>query len=111
MAEYAIANKLTKEPVFAWWVPHTLRTRNRIISSLKSNRKIRKTTKFGITVLTSLEEAKQLDAKNGNNLWETAIKKELEKVTVAFELLEDDEKPAVWSKLINYHFVFMQTWT
>jgi len=24
IAEYAVADKLVEEPVFAWWVPHTL---------------------------------------------------------------------------------------
>ena len=30
-AEYAIAAKIAMEPAFAWWVPYTLKKRNRII--------------------------------------------------------------------------------
>ena len=36
VAEYAVANRIVEEPAFAWWVPHTLRKRNRIISKVKS---------------------------------------------------------------------------
>ena len=36
VAEYAVANRIVEEPTFAWWVPHTLRKRNRIISKVKS---------------------------------------------------------------------------
>ena len=34
--EYAVAAKIAMEPAFAWWVPHTLIKRNRIISKVKS---------------------------------------------------------------------------
>jgi hypothetical protein len=37
MAEYAVQARLAKEPAFAWWVPHTLKKRNRIIAKVKSN--------------------------------------------------------------------------
>ena len=36
-AEYAVVAKIAMEPAFAWWVPHTLRKRNQIISKVKSN--------------------------------------------------------------------------
>ena len=39
MAEYAINNKLDKEPAFAWWVPHVMRKKARIISKVKRERK------------------------------------------------------------------------
>ena len=35
-AEYAVVAKIAMEPAFAWWVPHTLKKRNRIISKVKS---------------------------------------------------------------------------
>ena len=106
IAEYAIANNLSNEPAFAWWISHTLRTRSRMVSRIKINKKIRKRTKFGIVVPMSLEEAKQLDIENGNDFWERAVKKEIDKVRVAFMLLENDEKPLIGSKLINYHIIF-----
>jgi hypothetical protein len=47
VAEYAVAHKLVHEPAFSWWVPWTLKKRNRIISATKS-RYLRKDQKFGI---------------------------------------------------------------
>jgi hypothetical protein len=35
LAEYAMANGLAEEPAFAWWVPFTLRKRNRILKAMK----------------------------------------------------------------------------
>ncbi len=31
VAEYAVNNKIASEPAFAWWVPHVLKKRDRII--------------------------------------------------------------------------------
>jgi hypothetical protein len=50
VAEYAKANKLDNEPAFAWWVNDALRTRNRIISKVKS-RYWKITHKFGIELI------------------------------------------------------------
>ena len=36
IAEYAISNKLEKEPAFAWWVPHVIKKQNNIISAVAS---------------------------------------------------------------------------
>ena len=36
LAEYAVANALEEEPAFKWWIPHTLKKRDRIISKIKS---------------------------------------------------------------------------
>ena len=36
VAEYAMANRLVDEPTFKWWVPHTVKKRNRIIGKVKS---------------------------------------------------------------------------
>ena len=106
LAEYAIANKINDEPAFSWWIPTVLRTRKRMISRLKTHHKIRKRSKFGIIVPETLEEARELDLANGNTLWEAATKKELDKVTVAFELLEDGASAPIGSKLINYHLIY-----
>ena len=88
LAEYVVVNKINDEPAFAWWIPTVLRTRKRMISRLKTHHTIRKQTKFGIIVPSSLEEARELDAENGNQLWEKATRKELDKVKIAFELLD-----------------------
>ena len=47
VAEYAIANKIQEEPAFAWWVPFTIKKRERFISKLKS-KYWQRTHKYGI---------------------------------------------------------------
>ena len=106
LAEYAIANKINEEPAFAWWIPTVLRTRKRMISRLKTHHKIRKRSKFGVSIPETLEEARKMDLENGNNLWEVATKKEIDKVKVAFALQDDGTPDPVGSKLINYHLIY-----
>ena len=69
LAEYAVAENLSDEPAFTWWVPTIMRMRRRMISRLKNSQKIRKRTKFGIVIPTTIEKAKALDLENGNYLW------------------------------------------
>jgi len=98
IAEYATAVGIQDEPAFAWWVPFTLRKRDRIISAVNS-RVRRKNKKFGIEVPTTVAEAKVLDEKNGNTLWMDALRKEMYNVGVAFKILDDNEPlPVGYSK-------------
>ena len=76
IAEYAVQTKISEEPAFAWWCPHVLRKRNRIISKVKSEY-WQRTHKYGIRVPHSVKEAIEIDTINGNTLWQDAIKKEL----------------------------------
>ena len=92
LAEYATVAGIQEEPAFKWWVPHALRTRNRII---KKARVIKKTakywrtkSKFGIELPHSVEEAYALDDKNGNTFWRDALKKEMGNVKIAFRAHE-----------------------
>ena len=68
VAEYAVTHKIDNMPAFAWWVPYTLKKRDRIILAVKSRIK-RTTHKYGIEVLTSVEHAIAIDKKNGNRYW------------------------------------------
>ena len=36
IAEYAAQRKISEEPAFAWWVPHVIKKRERIIAKVKS---------------------------------------------------------------------------
>ena len=47
VVEYSVANHIVEEPACKWWVPHTIRKRNRIISKVMS-RYCQTTHKFGI---------------------------------------------------------------
>jgi hypothetical protein len=68
VAEYAATKNLYDEPDFAWWVPHVLKKRNRIIAAM-TKRYHKRTHKFGIQVLKTWDEAVKLDEENGNTLW------------------------------------------
>ena len=62
VAEYARARGIDEEPVFEWWVPHTLKKRHVIQAALKKG--VRKTThKYGIEIPTSGVHAFELDRK------------------------------------------------
>ena len=97
-AEFAKSRGIDDEPAFAWWVPHTLRKRNAIISAMKV--RLRKTThKYGIEIPTSVDHAMEIYSKNGNTMWKDALAHEMYNVGVAFEILEEGQKaPPGWNK-------------
>ena len=105
LAEFAKARSLSSEPAFAWWVPHTLRRRNAILSAVKARVK-KKTHKYGIELPTSIEHAKQLDRMNGNTLWMDALKKEMHNVGIAFEVLEEGQRAPKGWKHASGHLVW-----
>ena len=104
-AEYAKSRDISDEPAFAWWVPHTLRKRDIILSAVKS--RIRKTThKYSIEIPTSVEHAYQIDDKNGDRFWRNAINLEMHNNGIAFEVLDENIKaPPGWHKATG-HMVF-----
>ena len=106
MAEYAVAAKIAMEPAFTWWVPYTLKKRNRIISKVKSKYWLR-THKFGIQIPKSIEEAKHLDQENGDTLWWEAICNEMRNARPAFEVWEKDVEhiPSGYQQ-IKCHMIF-----
>ena len=83
VAEFVRAKGIDQEVAFAWWVPHTLRKREVILSAVKS--RLRKTMhKFGIEIPNSVEDAERIDRKNNNNFWQSAISLEMHNVGVAY---------------------------
>lgn len=88
LAEYAIASQIDDEPAFAWWVPYTIKKRNRIIKKAKT-RYWRTTHKYGVRVPKSVEEALRIDRETGTDFWEKAINKEMSKAQVAYEEVGD----------------------
>jgi len=105
IAEYAVAHKIVHEPAFSWWVPYTLKRRERIIAAVQK-RYWKMTHKFGIQLPKTIDEALQLDKENGNDIWEQAIKKEMKNIQKAFQHIEDDEAVPVGYNEIPYHCVF-----
>jgi hypothetical protein len=91
VAEYAVAQSIDNEPAFVWWVPYTLKKRNRIIASA-SKRYNKREYKYGFRVPKTVEEAKEIDKENRNTLWMESGVKEVGAVSVAFKFLDDDDE-------------------
>ena len=72
MAEYAVANEISDEPAFKWWVKKTLRHRGRIISKVKSNY-CRTSHKFGMRAPKTVKEAYEIDRQSGTEFCTKAI--------------------------------------
>jgi hypothetical protein len=88
LADYAVNNKIDNEPAFKWWVPYTLRKRERIVKKVKA-KYWRTTHKFGIRLPKNVEEALRIDAENNNTLWRDAIEKEMSKAKISYSAVED----------------------
>lgn len=67
VAIYAKENGLVEQPAFAWWVPYTIKKKDRIIGAVKARVGLR-IHKYGVQVPRTLQEAYELDNKNGNKL-------------------------------------------
>ena len=90
-----MANRIDDEPTFAWWVPYTLKERNRIIPKVET--KYWKTThKYGVWLPKNAAEALKIDQENGNDLWEKAINKEMKKAKVAYKEIEGCTPKEAW---------------
>ena len=105
LAECAVVHGIDTEPAFAWWVPYTLKRRNCIIAAVNS-RYHKRTHKFGIEVPKTWDDCVRLDTQNGNTLWQDAVRKEMSKVRVAFQVLDDDDSPPPTFQEIRCHLVF-----
>ena len=60
VSEFSTSHGISDEPAFAWWVPYTLRKRDKIISAV-NNRVKRTTHKYGVAVPCLVEESYALD--------------------------------------------------
>ena len=99
--EFAKPIEIDLQPAFSWWVPFTLRKRDRIIAAVK-----RTTHKYGIDVPMTIAHAKKLDVINGDRLWQDAIKLEMSNVAVAFEIVHFNTPiPIRWTQSSG-HIIF-----
>jgi hypothetical protein len=53
-----------------------------------------------------VQEAIEIDRKNGNTLWQDAIKKEMDAFSIAFHILADDKKILPGYQQIKCHLIF-----
>ena len=105
VAEYACARNINLEPAFDWWVPYTLRKRDRIISAVNS--RVKKTShKYGVEIPRSISEAFLIDEKNGNTFWRDAVNREMENLKVAFDILPEGKDPPPTYRKASGHIIF-----
>jgi hypothetical protein len=83
LAEYAIANKIQEGPAFKWWVSDTIQRRNRIIAKVKRGY-WSVTHNYGVKVPKSVLQVLALNAEDESQVWLNAIKKEMDKIKIAF---------------------------
>ena len=57
LEEYAVQNRISLEPEFAWWTQFVLKKRNHILANIKSKYWIR-THKYGIEIPKNVKRAK-----------------------------------------------------
>ena len=86
-AEYAVSMKIDKLPAFHWWVPFTLRKRKTIIAAVAKRCLTQTTFMYGVELPGTVEDAYNIDKRNGNTVWRDAIAKEMKNVRVAFRIL------------------------
>lgn len=107
VAEYVIAHQLQEEPAFKWWVSHVIHKRNRIISKLKARLR-RVTHKFGIRLPRTITEALEIDKETGTDFWWNAIKRELDKIMVAFDIDQETTPEDIRKNIANGKYVGYQ---
>ena len=90
--KYVTACIIQDDNAFVWWVPITLRKRDRIISSF--NFRTRKAThKYGIEIPMSIKHAEAIYKSNKNTFCQDAINLEMSNIYVAFKILDTGETP------------------
>ena len=105
VAEFAVSQGIDHEPAFAWWVPYTLKKRDRILASVNA-RYHKRTHKFGIEIPKSMADCKRIDTANGNTLWQDAVTAEINAVRIAFKIKHGDEKIPPGYQYIRCHMIF-----
>ena len=105
VAEYAVANKLVSEPAFNWWVPYTIKKRDRIIKANHA-RYVKRTHKFGIEMPKTVQRALEIDRETGTTFWRDAIAKEMGTVHPAFKFLDEGAAQPVGYTAIRGHIIF-----
>ena len=99
------SRSIQDEPAFVWWVPFTLRKRDRIIASV--NFRTRKEThKYGIEIPTSINHAEEIDRRNKNTFWKYAINLEMSNIGVAIKILDTGYTPPPGYRKSSGHMIY-----
>ena len=105
LTDYAVTHNIDTEPAMAWWVPFVMKKRDHIISKVKS-KYWQRTHKYGICILKNIEEARMIDAQNGNTYWQDAINKEMAQIMTALVEHEGSADDLVGYQGITGHLIF-----
>ena len=107
-AEYAHFQGIYHEPALNLWAPHMLKKRDHILYLVRKRdpRYLKKTHKFGIEVPTTVDEAFELDKKNGNTHWADGIASEMNNVKVAFDVLPYGQNAPIRHPFLKCHMLF-----
>ena len=105
VAEFAVSQGIDHEPAFAWWIPYTLKKRDRIIANVNA-RYHKRTHKFGVEIPKNMADCKRIDIANGNTLWQDAVAAEINAVRIAFKIKHGDEKIPPGYQYIRCHMIF-----
>jgi len=87
------------------WSEHVLKKRDRIISKL-TKRCSKVTHKFGIEIPDSVKRALEIDDETGTTFWKDAIDLEMDKVRVAFKLLDESDDIPPGYTYMQCHLIF-----
>jgi hypothetical protein len=99
LAEYAVANQINDEPALKWWIRTVLRRCDRV---KKVKAKYWRTThKFGIEIPKDVRHTQHLDDESKTTFWMDAIKIEMRKVQVAYQVKEGVTPDDVRSGRVN----------
>ena len=105
VVEYSVARKIDNKLAFAWWVPWTLKKRDRIIAAV--NKQYHKCTlKFGIEIPKTVKRALELDRENNNTLWMDAIAKEMAAACIALAIQEEGKAINTTHQYMECHMIF-----
>ena len=105
IADFEVARVVDCDPAFSWWVPYTIRCRDRIRSGVNSRVK-RVTHKYGVELPRTVQEAYALDEKNGNNFWRDALNREMDNLKVDFDILPEGRSPPPGYFRSSGHIIF-----
>ena len=98
-------NRIQDQPAFAWWIPYVIKKRSRIINRVRP-KYWERTHKYGLEVPKQIEDAKRIDAENGDTQWQDSISKEMTNVMIAFEECEGNPLDLISYQEITGHLVF-----
>ena len=73
---------------------------------MKNKKYHKKTHMFGFELPKTVHDAIPIDGENGDTLWQDAIKEEMQAVSIAFDVIEDDQNLPPGYQEIKCHLIF-----